>query len=327
MVASYLHCSNHIFWHADLTRTYMPPKKSKMAAPRLPEEREIKKVDSANFEKNDGRDVGEKRKKSTSPNEAVKAAKTEPLLTPDPKVANDVLKFLLADAAVPFTRPAGAEPIDADERTYFDLLTPFEELLCAVVLSRPISHRLGIRTIRTLLNEPYSFHDAETIKKAGPEKVRHAFDDARTQHKEKGAEEIRLLADAVLSNDWHNDLSELRAKAKYNVAEEREILRKNVKGLGPTGLDIFFRRVQWQWEEAYPFIDSRTQQALGKLGLPTEAQELRKMMEDDWGRFEKGRTVDMEEDRRRAFVVVCETALGANLERKIGEVLKEVEAK
>lgn len=298
-----------------------------MAAPRIREEKEVKKVDSANFEKHDDKDVGEKRKKSPSPNEAVKAAKTEVSLTPEPEVSAEVLKFLLSDAALTLTRPADAEPDYEDERTYFDLLTPFEELLCAVVVSRPISHRLGIRTIRTLLNGPYWFHDAETIQEAGPERVRQAFDDARTQHKEKSAEEIRLLADAVLSNNWHSDLSGLRAKAKNNIAKEREILRKSVKGLGPTGLDIFFRRVQWQWEEAYPFIDQRTQQALGKLGLPTEAQELRKMIDDRWEQlgFEEGWSADVEEKKRRAFVIVCDKAVGANLERNIGEVLKRVE--
>jgi hypothetical protein len=51
MAASYMHCNNHVFWHADLTRTYMPPKKVRKAA-RLHgirngmAEREIKKVDS-----------------------------------------------------------------------------------------------------------------------------------------------------------------------------------------------------------------------------------------------------------------------------------------
>lgn len=342
-----MHCNNHIFWHADLTRTYMPPKKTRAAARREGvknglEDREVKKVDSGYLgkedEKKDEPAAGEKRKKSATPEEANKITKTSrstpsPKASPSPKPdmkasPTQVLKFLLSDAALDICRPED-EVSDVNDRgdiiTYSSLLTPFEELLCAVILSRPISHRQGLRTIRTLLNPPYSFRDPVAIKTAGQKKVLEALDAAHTQHRGKTAEEITLLAAAVSDNDWHNDLERLRSQAKNTVESEREKLQKSVKGLGKTGLDIFYRRVQWQWEEAYPLIDQRTQQALEKMGLPKRAEGVQKMIEVRWKElgFEKGGRSSLGERRRRAFVVLLERAVGADLEGRIEEVVEE----
>lgn len=325
----------------------MPPKKTRAAARREGvtnglEEREVKKVDSGYLGREDDEkeepSAGDKRKKSATPEEAKKASKTfksivppktSPSPRPDLKASpTQVLKFLLSDAALDICRPAD-ELSDLEDRgditTYSSLLTPFEELLCAVILSRPISHRLGLRTIRTLLNPPYSLRNPVAIKTAGPKRVLQALEAARTQHKGKIAEEITLLADAVSSNDWHNDLKRLRAQAKNGVEAEREVLRNSIKGLGKTGLDIFYRRVQWQWEEAYPFIDQRTQKALEKMGLPKRAEGVEKMIEVRWKElgFEKGAERSVAERRRRAFVVLLERAVGADLEGKIDEVVEE----
>ena len=63
-------------------------------------------------------------------------------------------------------------------RTYTSVMNPFEELLCAVILSRPISHRLGLRSIRTILNDPYNFTSAKAVKNAGSKKHHQALWDA-----------------------------------------------------------------------------------------------------------------------------------------------------
>lgn len=74
------------------------------------------------------------------------------------------------------------------------------------MLSRPVPHRLDLRTIRTILNQPYCFRDPDAIQAAGAEKVHQALRDARTQHKGKIAEEIEPIAEAVLNNNWSDDL-------------------------------------------------------------------------------------------------------------------------
>ena len=100
------------------------------------------------------------------------------------------------------------------------------------------------------------------------------------------------------------------------------MLRKNIKGLGKTGLDIFFRRVQGLWEEAYPFTDQRTADALDKFGLPKSAERLKELLDEKWEELDQeDKAADHDEaQRRRAFVQVLERAVGADLESNIDAV-------
>ncbi|KAJ4987569.1 endonuclease iii-like protein [Stagonosporopsis vannaccii] len=293
--------------------------------------------ESASKKAGETQEIGDKRKKSPLPeaaNKATKAAESEQATKTHDKndteanaTPEKVLQFLLSDAALEVCRPAD-ELEDLSKRgkditTYAQLLSPFEELLCAVVLSRPISHRLGLRTIRTILNPPYKFTDVETIKAAGAENIHQALDDARTQHKGKTTEEIELIAEVVANNDWHNDLQKLREQTQNTVQEEREVLQSSIKGLGKTGLDIFYRRIQWLWTEAFPFVDVRTQDSLGKLGLPKKADEVVALLKRHWPgvKFDDGAAGDEEEKKRRAFVLLLERSVGADLENRIDDVL------
>ncbi|KAF3036360.1 hypothetical protein E8E11_001777 [Didymella keratinophila] len=284
--------------------------------------------------------AGDKRKKSPPPETSHKVSKT----TKDEQAAKthnqgpfkshalpeQVLKFLLSDAAADMCRPKDEsedlEKRGKDIKTYAQLLSPFEELVCAVVLSRPISHRLGLRTIRTILNPPWEFTDAKSIKAAGAEKIYKSLDDARTQHRGKTTEEIEAIAEAVKDNDWHNDLEKLRKQAKHKVGEERDVLQSSIKGLGKTGLNIFYRRIQWLWEEAYPFIDARTQDSLEKMGLPKEPEKVVQLVGEHWKYLELDDSGDFaeEERKRRAFVLLLERSVGADLEKKIDDVLAAV---
>lgn len=246
-----------------------------------------------------------------------------------------ILQYLLRPAALELCRPndeskALAESKDkANLRTYSSsTLTPFEELLCAAVLSRPISHALGHRSIRTILNPPYNFTTPKSIREAGKEKCHEAMFDAHTQHKEKTAIEIAHIADVVaekFGGEEDTSLEEVRKQTKRDVGKERELLRSSIKGVGPTGLDIFFRRVQWLWTEAFPFMDKRTKDAMAALGLPDKAGEMFEALERIWEDLDAGEVAgkDENERKRRAFVVVLERAVGAHLEKKSETVLEE----
>lgn len=160
--------------------------------------------------------------------------------------------------------------------------------------------------------------------------------DAKTQHKEKTATEISELAGVVLdeaSNENDKDGSELAAfltTSKGSVEEKLEALQGKVKGVGKTGMQIFRRRVQWLWSEAFPFVDERTGEALGKLGLPGDAEELRGLVEENWSGLQKvGELAGEDEEerkKRKAFVVLLERVVGADLEGKVDEVLEAVAA-
>ncbi|KAF1914448.1 hypothetical protein BDU57DRAFT_453911, partial [Ampelomyces quisqualis] len=172
-------------------------------------------------------------------------------------------------------------------RTHSNVLGPFKELLCAVILSRPISCRLGHCTICKILNPPYKFRKPVAIEPAGPKEFLEILETAQTQHRGKTAEEITFLADAIKNTIY-------------------------IKGLGNTGLNISCRRVQWQWDEAYPLIDARTQTALENLGLPQHAKRVQKIIEVR--RKELGSEEDSEgnvdKQRNRAFVFLFERAVG-----------------
>ncbi|KAH0279107.1 hypothetical protein KCU91_g1979, partial [Aureobasidium melanogenum] len=244
-----------------------------------------------------------------------------------------LLNYLISPASTELCRPddesSVVESQGADFKTYSSTaLSAFEELICAVVLSRPISHKLGLRAIRTILNSPYSFTTPSAIISAGKERRHQALNDAKTQHKDKTAEQIGLVADVVAhkfsKNDTDTSLDKLREQASKGWDMERDLLQENIKGLGKTGLDIFFRRVQWLWPEAYPFVDEKSSRGIEKLGLPKHPDELAKVLDRYWAKLdtsnlEKG---DKEMQKRRAFVVICERATSADLEGKSDAILE-----
>ena len=271
-----------------------------------------------------------------SPQSDGKSAKTNPSSHLSSVDQVKLLNFLLSPSSLTFARPQD-EVEDLKKRpnggtmtrTYGSSpFTPFEELLSALILSRPIGHMLGVRSIRTLLNPPHNLVSPKLIRETGTEGVGQALDDARTQHRQKTAEEIVLLADAVsdtLGEDHYDvSLEKVREECEHNMDKERSILQKTIKGMGPTGLDIFGRRIQGSWGEWYPFADQKTLDALGQLGLPTNADQLKNVLDEHWKELVVDGVIgDDEERRRRAFVRVLERAIGADLEGKLDDMRAE----
>jgi len=279
--------------------------------------------------------TGDKRKRSAKSSEgSSKAPRRSGRGGPEAEPSKvQLLKFLLSPEAIDLCRSED-ESKDLrengkDRRTYSaSEFSPFEELLCAMILSRPISHALGARTIRTILNDPYSFTTPEAIQKAGKEKRLQSLWDARTQHKDKTADQIELLAEVVPEKFASGDkrdtsLEGVRKEAGRDMEKERNLLRGSIKGVGKTGMSIFFRRIQWLWEECYPFVDERTEGALKQMGLPDEAEELVRLIEEHWGDLGVPQVErrDEEMQKRRAFVVVLERVTGARLEHNVEMVL------
>ncbi|KAF2213985.1 hypothetical protein CERZMDRAFT_96014 [Cercospora zeae-maydis SCOH1-5] len=276
-----------------------------------------------------------KRKANVDSGQPAKASRRSARGTPESRPSrSQLLNYLLSHDAEEQCRPSDeAEDIESRGKikTYSSsALTPFEELMCAMILSRPISHRLGLRSIRTILNEPYSFNSAAAVKSAGNEKVTQAFYDARTQHKDKTAAQLSQLAETVLTkftaegDDEGTQLGKVLTDHKGNVDEAVEELKTEVKGFGATGIEIFLRRVQWLagWDARYPYIDSKTQQALEQLGLPSDADDLCDAVEQEWTKLETKHLNGEDEAGRkqRAFVVILERASTTLLESKLDAV-------
>lgn len=276
-----------------------------------------------------------KRKQTTNTNGPQKASRRSARSTPKSQPSQlQLLNYMLSKPAEELCRPSDeSDDIQSRKniRTYSSsVLNPFEELLCATILSRPISHRLGLRTIRTILNEPYNFTSAKAVRNAGEEKIYQAVWDAKTQHKGKTTEEIGRVADVVLEKFANQDdkdgtqLQKVLDESKGDVEKAVDTLKEIIKGFGNTGANIFLRRVQWLWEGGYPFVDDKTGLALRNLGLPDDAEELRTLLEKHLDSLNTENVAGEGEAarKRRAFVVALERAVGAELEGKIDALLE-----
>ena len=277
--------------------------------------------------KSDGTSKKRKADASSEPNKAPRRSARSAA----PVDTVKILQFLLSPSSLDLCRPKEeTEELKTRGpgfRTYgASAFTPFEELVCAVILSRPIGHMLGLRSIRTILNPPYELTTPKKIRAAGNEGCRKVLDEARTQHRQKTAEQLVLLADAVVESlgDGDEDVSleRVREESGHDCEIERDMLRENVKGLGKTGLDIFGRRIQGVWPKCFPFVDQKTLAALDRLGLPGSAEKLRSLLDEKWEelKVEEIEAKDEAEKKRKAFVQILERAIGADLEGNIDSI-------
>ena len=317
----------------------MPPKKTQTK----PVEAEPSQKTSTPSDNNGGKVDGDdkangpsKKRKAEQPSDSNKTPRRSARGAP-PSAADPVklLEYLLSPSSLDLCRPKDEiEDIKnrgTNMRTYsVSTFTPFEELVCALILSRPIGHMLGLRSIRTIFNSPYDLTTPQKIRETGSEGCRRVLDQARTQHRQKTAEELVILADAVVDHlgDGEDDvnLERVRKDSGQDTTKERGLLKKNVKGVGKTGLDIFARRIQGIWSEFYPFIDERTSASLTKLGLPGSAAELKTLVEDNVEKLklENIEAKDGDEKKRKAFVRILERAVGGDLEGNIDSIKAEI---
>ncbi|EHR52217.1 hypothetical protein SacmaDRAFT_4021 [Saccharomonospora marina XMU15] len=93
-------------------------------------------------------------------------------------------------------------------------------------------------------------------------------------------EGARLLLDS-----YGGDLRKLRDRAGGEVGELRGLLRE-VPRLGPVGADIFCREAQQVWPELRPYLDRKAREGAQRISLPTDVDELAKLVRgDDLARF------------------------------------------
>ena len=198
-------------------------------------------------------------------------------------------------------------------------LTAFQNLVSASILSKPLSHKLGLRTIQTLLNPPFSLRTWKDLDEAGYEGRRKVMWEARTQHKEKTASLLGNLCEGVkeLCGDDEKDLSELSGVREQikDIKDPKEAQKKvvdvltDIKGIGPGGAAIFLRREQLDWDEVFPFADDRSLSAARSFGLIKEGEGSEEMAKAVGG------------DRKK-YVRLVDTLVGLELEKKLEEALQ-----
>lgn len=204
-------------------------------------------------------------------------------------------------------------------------LTPFQNLVSACILSKPLSHKLGLRTIQTLLNPPFGLRTLKDLDEAGYEGRRKVMWEARTQHKEKTAGQLGNLVDGIRDMCGEKDddkeldhLEGLRDQVK-DLGSPGEVQKAlvdkltTIKGVGPGVASIFLRRIQGDWEEVYPYADDRCLNSARAFGLITEKEGVEELAE------KVGKD-------RRGFARVLDTLIGIELEKKLDEATEKAGA-
>jgi hypothetical protein len=256
-----------------------------------------------------------------------------------------LLNFLLSKDSLPYCFPGdeldaarGDKKLRTCSSTSPGELSSFEQLLIAHLFSKPLSHKLGMRSIRTLLNPPFSLDTPEKIMKEGEKRVWEALESAKTQHRQKTAAYIYQMVQEYSDSETMFALAEAANDEGHDGVVSH--LQKNIKGMGVTGAELFCRRIQCVdgWGDAiWPYSDKRCLQALKEIGVDLKsADELQSMLERyvDWtkvgdmGLNEKGVTKgelaneNMELQVQAEFIIVLKRAVGAQLEGKISELRK-----
>jgi hypothetical protein len=247
----------------------------------------------------------------------------------DAPTQKQLLQFLLSEKSLSFCYPEDELNAKASKKyssTSPTTFSPFEHLLTASLLSKPLSHMLGMRSTRTLLNPPFSFNSAKAIAEAGEKRVWEALEVARTQHRQKTASYVIQMAEHFA------DDPNLKRVKQDPVSEVQK-----VKGIGKTGAELFCRRVQCLdgWDGVFPSADGKSLEACKEVGLDVkDAEDLDQVMERevDWtqvgnmGLENPLSELRKEQKQRLAFVLVLERAIGASLEGKLQDVRKAAAA-
>jgi endonuclease III len=174
--------------------------------------------------------------------------------------------------------------LDRHGQTYADELgldptTPaglFGLLVFALLASTRIRASLAVAGTKALLGKGWTTPDRMAAS-GWQERASTLNASGYARYDERTASQLGELCD-LLRERYSGDLRQLRSAAEQDPARERELLQE-VKGIGPTGADVFLREVQGAWPELAPYIDSRTREAAGQLGLPVDPEELTGLVE------------------------------------------------
>jgi hypothetical protein len=151
----------------------------------------------------------------------------------------------------------------------------FRWLCAALLFSARVGNKIAMDSARALTKHGWT--SAQKMAAATWEERTQALNRAGyARYDEKTS---RMLADTskLLLDRYKGDLRKLREAAERDPRRERELIME-CKGIGKVGACIFFREVQAIWPEHAPFADQAALRSAGKLGLPTNAEGLAKLI-------------------------------------------------
>ena len=175
----------------------------------------------------------------------------------------DTVRALLDKAGRTYAEDAGIKLADKPAPLY-------QLLVLATLLSTRIKADIAVaaaRELRTLAPTPRKMLDAGWQDRVDALGRAHyvRYDESTATALGEGAQ--------LLLDEYKGDLRRIRGD---KLAEQ---LRRFPR-LGPVGVDIFCREAQAVWPELRPYLDKKTLDGAGKVGLPTDAAQLAKRVRD-----------------------------------------------
>lgn len=151
----------------------------------------------------------------------------------------------------------------------------FRWLCAALLFSARISNRIAIEAAMALTKQGWT----SAQKMAAATWKQRTIVLNRAGYARYDEKTSRMLADtsALLLERYRGDLRKLREEAERDPCRERKLIME-CKGIGEVGAGIFFREVQAIWPEHVPFADKAALRSAGRLGLPTNAEGLAKLV-------------------------------------------------
>jgi endonuclease III len=151
----------------------------------------------------------------------------------------------------------------------------YQLLVLATLLSARISGDVAVAAARELFDAGY--RSPQAMRKAS---WQHRVDALGRGHYRRYDERTSTMlgeaAEQVIDR-WRGDLRNLREEAGGDRKQVHTLLM-DLKGIGPTGADIFLREVQAVWDTG-PYLDARAVQGAKKVGLPASPSAIAELVD------------------------------------------------
>ncbi|KAF2247433.1 hypothetical protein BU26DRAFT_347982 [Trematosphaeria pertusa] len=142
----------------------------------------------------------------------------------------------------------------------------------ALLSSGRIGHNIAHKTLQCLIDENY--HDLESLKESTWERRTEVLTDGGyTHYREKTATFLGDLAQ-LIEDKYDGDAAKFlpgqdEAKTPQEAQKVLEKRLKEIKGLGPLGVEIFLGTIQTVYPGVAPYIGKRDMGAAKEMGLGT----------------------------------------------------------
>lgn len=147
----------------------------------------------------------------------------------------------------------------------------FQLLVLTMLSSTRISADIAVKAARELFEAGWRTPE-KMLESTWQQRVDALGRGSYRRYDESTATKLDELSRMVL-DEYGGDLRRIRPSGEHAVDDLARTIASFPR-IGPTGARIFCREVQDVWPEVRPFFDDRALKSAGRLGLPTDPDDL-----------------------------------------------------